>query len=43
MPIVDQEEAVGHAVRLGYLYSGVVDVASLLNDSILLELQKSLE
>lgn len=36
MPIVDQEEAVGHAVRLGYLYSGVTDVASLLNDSALM-------
>jgi len=40
MPISDQEEAVGHAVRLGYLYSGVTDVASLLNDSILLEASK---
>ncbi|MBP7509271.1 MAG: glycoside hydrolase family 127 protein [Prolixibacteraceae bacterium] len=40
MPIVNQEEAVGHAVRLGYLYSGVTDVASLLNDSTLLEASK---
>lgn len=29
MPIVNQEEAVGHAVRLGYLYSGVTDIAAL--------------
>lgn len=35
-PIVDQDEAVGHAVRFGYLYSGVTDVASLMNDSALL-------
>nr|HPR33441.1 glycoside hydrolase family 127 protein [Prolixibacteraceae bacterium] len=36
MPIVDQDEAVGHAVRLGYLYSGVTDVASLMNDTALM-------
>lgn len=36
MPIVDQKEALGHAVRLGYLYSGVTDVASLLEDSALM-------
>jgi uncharacterized protein len=28
-PVVQQEEAVGHAVRAGYLYSGVADVAVL--------------
>ena len=33
MPILDQDEIVGHAVRAGYLYSGVADVASLTNDS----------
>ena len=33
MPILKQEEIVGHAVRAGYLYSGVTDVATLLNDS----------
>ncbi|TKC62976.1 glycoside hydrolase family 127 protein [Bacteroidales bacterium] len=32
-PILEQEEIVGHAVRAGYLYSGVADVASLTNDS----------
>ncbi|HAQ65415.1 MAG TPA: six-hairpin glycosidase [Bacteroidales bacterium] len=36
-PIVDQDEAMGHAVRLGYLYSGVTDVASLLEDSALMK------
>ncbi|MEM7032707.1 MAG: glycoside hydrolase family 127 protein [Chloroflexota bacterium] len=29
MPMVEQSEAVGHAVRAGYIYSGVADVASL--------------
>ena len=28
-PVVQQDEAVGHAVRAGYLYSGVTDVAVL--------------
>jgi len=28
-PVVDQQEAVGHAVRAGYLYSGVADVAAI--------------
>lgn len=33
MPILQQEEIVGHAVRAGYLYSGVADVASLTHDT----------
>ncbi len=32
MPVLEQEEIVGHAVRAGYLYSGVADVASLTGD-----------
>ena len=32
MPILRQEEIVGHAVRAGYLYSGVADVAALTGD-----------
>lgn len=32
-PILDQDEIVGHAVRAGYLFSGVADVASLTNDT----------
>jgi hypothetical protein len=32
-PILQQDEIVGHAVRAGYLYSGVADVAALTNDS----------
>ena len=31
-PILEQEEIVGHAVRAGYLYSGVADVAALTGD-----------
>jgi len=31
-PILQQDEIVGHAVRAGYLYSGVADVAALTND-----------
>lgn len=33
MPILQQTEIKGHAVRAGYLYSGVADVASLTNDN----------
>ena len=29
LPIFEQDEAVGHAVRAGYFYSGVADVAAL--------------
>ena len=32
-PVVEQDEAVGHAVRAGYLYSGVADVAALTGDA----------
>ena len=31
-PILQQDEIVGHAVRAGYLYSGVADVAALTDD-----------
>lgn len=33
MPILQQDEIVGHAVRAGYLYSGVADVAALTGDA----------
>ncbi len=36
-PIMDQDEIVGHAVRAGYLFSGVTDVASLQHDKKLFE------
>lgn len=32
-PVVDQDEAVGHAVRACYMYSGMADVAALTGDS----------
>lgn len=32
-PVVDQDEAEGHAVRAMYLYSGMADVAALTGDS----------
>ena len=31
-PVVDQDEAIGHAVRACYLYAGVADVAALTGD-----------
>jgi hypothetical protein len=31
-PVVDQTEAVGHAVRAGYMYAGMADVAALTGD-----------
>ena len=39
-PILQQDEIVGHAVRAGYLYSGVADVAALTGDTAY---QKALE
>jgi DUF1680 family protein len=36
IPVVDQREATGHAVRAGYLYSGVADIAALTGDPQLL-------
>lgn len=32
-PILDQDEAVGHAVRAGYMYAGIADIAALTQDS----------
>jgi DUF1680 family protein len=40
MPILLQEEIVGHAVRAGYLYSGVADVAALTGDKAYFEALK---
>jgi hypothetical protein len=33
LPVLEQASAVGHAVRALYMYSGMADVASLLNDA----------
>ncbi len=32
LPVLKQKEAVGHAVRAGYMFSGMADVAALLGD-----------
>jgi DUF1680 family protein len=32
-PVTEQSEAVGHAVRAGYMYSGIADVAALTGDT----------
>ncbi len=37
IPVVDQKEAIGHAVRAGYLYAAVADVAALTGDTQLLK------
>jgi len=37
VPVVAQKEAVGHAVRAGYLYSAMADVAALTNDVQMLQ------
>lgn len=36
VPVVDQKEAIGHAVRAGYLYAAVADIAALTGDEKLL-------
>lgn len=33
MPVIQQDEAVGHAVRAAYMYAGMADVAALTGDS----------
>lgn len=36
-PVVEQDEAIGHAVRAGYLYAAVADVAALTGDQKFLQ------
>lgn len=31
-PVIEQDEAVGHAVRAAYMYAGMADVAALTGD-----------
>ena len=31
-PVIEQDEAVGHAVRAAYMYAGMTDIAALFND-----------
>ncbi len=37
IPVVDQKEAIGHAVRAGYLYAAVADIAALTGDELMLK------
>ncbi|MEI9806886.1 MAG: glycoside hydrolase family 127 protein [Bacteroidota bacterium] len=37
IPVVDQKEAIGHAVRAGYLYAAVADIAALTGDDRMLK------
>lgn len=32
LPVIEQREAVGHAVRAGYMYAGMTDIAALTGD-----------
>ncbi|MHC4638898.1 MAG: glycoside hydrolase family 127 protein, partial [Planctomycetota bacterium] len=36
-PVLEQDEAVGHAVRAGYMYSGMADVAAMTGDNSYVE------
>ncbi len=36
IPVIKQTEAIGHAVRAGYLYAGMADVAALTGDATLI-------
>lgn len=36
IPVIEQKEAIGHAVRAGYLYAAVADIAALTGDEKLL-------
>ncbi len=36
-PVIEQDEAVGHAVRASYMYSGMADIAALTGDEDYLE------
>ncbi len=37
IPVIEQDEAVGHAVRALYMYAGMTDIAALYNDSAYLK------
>ena len=42
LPVTEQEELVGHAVRAVYLYAAMVDIAAIYKDSAYLEASKRL-
>ncbi|MBN2007959.1 glycoside hydrolase family 127 protein [candidate division KSB1 bacterium] len=33
IPVIQQKEAVGHAVRAGYMYAGMADIAAIMHDT----------
>jgi DUF1680 family protein len=37
IPVVEQKEAIGHAVRAGYLYAAIADIAALTGDAQMLK------
>lgn len=37
IPVAEQKEAIGHAVRAGYLYAAVADIAALTGDEVMLK------
>jgi len=37
LPVLEQDEAVGHAVRAGYMYAGMADIAALTGDKSYIE------
>ncbi len=37
LPVIEQEEAVGHAVRAAYMYAGMADIAAIMKDPDYLE------
>ncbi len=41
-PVVDQDEAVGHAVRAEYMYAGMTDIAAIYQDSSYLHAIKNI-
>jgi DUF1680 family protein len=37
IPVIQQDEAVGHAVRATYMYAGMADIAAIMKDSLYLK------
>lgn len=37
LPVIEQEEAVGHAVRAAYMYAGMTDIAAIMKDRAYLQ------
>lgn len=42
LPVIEQKEAVGHAVRAVYMYAGMTDIAAMYNDKSYLDAVNSL-